>query len=67
VAIEQKSEVTQASQMLEFAKRYQVDESEACQLLYYLTLPKGSKVRARQFALSRETANIKGWQLPTEA
>lgn len=67
IAIEQKSDVTQANQMLEFAKRYQIDESEACQLLYYLTLPKGSKVRARQFALSQETASTHGWQLPTEA
>ena len=62
--IEQKSEVTHATTMLEFAKTYDIDESEACKVLYYLTLPKGSKVRERQYLHSQSIAAKHHWQLP---
>mgnify|MGYP001078061870 CR=1 FL=1 len=64
IAIEQKSEVTHATTMLAFAKTHNIDESEACKVLYYLTLPKGSKVRERQYHQSQLIAAQKGWQLP---
>ncbi|MGB1173095.1 MAG: replication protein P [Marinobacterium sp.] len=65
VAIEDKSEVTHATTMLEFAKTHQIDEAEACKLLYYLTLPEGSNVRSRQYQQSLVTAQNRGWTLPT--
>ncbi len=47
VAIENKQDSTLARFMLAFAEQHGLEESEACSLLFYLTLPKGSKVRQR--------------------
>jgi hypothetical protein len=67
VAIEDKSEVTHATTMLEFAKSHNIDEAEACKLLYYLTLPEGSNVRLRQYQQSLAKAQDLGWSLPTNS
>jgi hypothetical protein len=65
IALEQKSELTQATQMLDFAKQYDLDESVACKLLYYLTLPGGSRSRSRQYAQALQQATELGVTLPT--
>ena len=65
IAIEQKSELTQATLMLNFAKEHKLDESVACQMLYYLTLPPGSRSRSRQYAQAQQQAAELGLSLPT--
>ena len=65
IALEQKSELTQASLMLDFAKEQQLDEAVACKLLYYLTLPANSRTRARHYAQAQQQAGELGVKLPT--
>ncbi|HSG04659.1 MAG TPA: replication protein P [Marinobacterium sp.] len=67
IALEQKSQVTQATNMLSFAKEHNLDESVACKLLYYLTLPTGSRTRSRQFRQAQQQAESLGISLPTDA
>lgn len=67
IALEQKSELTQAITMLEYAKTHQIEEPIACSLLYYLTLPKNSRGRARQYQQALSQAHALGLELPTES
>jgi len=67
VALEQKSELTQATTMLSFAKEHQLDESIACKLLYYMTLPAKSRSRARQYRQAQQQAAELGVELPTDS
>lgn len=65
IAIEQKSELTQANLMLDYAKEHKIDESVACQMLYYLTLPAGSRSRSRLYRQAQQQAKSLGLELPT--
>lgn len=67
IALEQKSELTQATTMLSFAKEHNLDESVACKLLYYMTLPANSRTRARQYRQAQQEADALGVSLPTES
>jgi hypothetical protein len=65
-AIENKQDSTTARFMLAFAEQHKLAPEYACDLLYYLTLPRGSKVRQRlrQQAQARADADGLALQLP---
>ncbi|WP_235009129.1 replication protein P [Marinobacterium lutimaris] len=67
-AIENKQDGTLARFMLSFGEKQGLPPEEACSLLYYLTLPKGSAVRKRLKAQAQEKLDKQGKeiQLPDE-
>ncbi len=65
--IEDRSEVTRATDMLSYAKENGVDEAVACKLLYYTTLPEGSRTRSRQYQSALQQAAQLNLKLPTTA
>jgi len=67
IALEQKSDSTQARLMLEFAKTHQLEEAVACSMLYYLTLAPNSRARSRQYQQALVQAQSLGLTLPTES
>lgn len=68
-ALENRQDSTTARFMLAFAKQHDLPEEQACSLLYYLTLPKGSATRKRlqQRAQAEVDALALGIHLPDDA
>ena len=67
-ALENRQDSTLARFMLAFAEQQGLAPERACSLLYYLTLPKGSKVRARLQAQAQAQLDAEGLaiRLPDE-